>query len=302
MITLPEQFIKTIKDIHKEKGEIWLENFGDLCHKCENRWNMKILSPFALSYNFVAPIIIEGNKNAVIKLAVPNEEFNDEIEALYEFKDADFVKVIDYDLKEGILILERLLPGNTLASIENEELEMQIAVKVMKNLWKKPSTSSKLPTIFNREKSFSRIVEKFPNGLGPISKELLLEAFSTFKEMYRSQSTQYLLHGDLHHYNLLNAGEDSWKVIDPKGLIGEREYDLIQFLLNNLEGKDISTTLEKRIELLVSELNLNKERLLHWGYSHAVLSTCWSLEDEGTYNENFFNAINIFKQLHREFY
>ncbi|PEL13329.1 aminoglycoside phosphotransferase family protein [Bacillus sp. AFS017336] len=302
MITLPEQFIKTIKDIHKEKGEIWLENFEDLCHKCENRWNMKILSPFALSYNFVAPIIIEGNKNAVIKLAVPNEEFNDEIEALYELKDADFVKVIDYDLKEGILILERLLPGNTLASIENEELEMQIAVKVMKNLWKKPSTSSKLPTIFNREKSFSRIVEKFPNGLGPISKELLLDAFSTFKEMNSSQSTQYLLHGDLHHYNLLNAGEDSWKVIDPKGLIGEREYDLIQFLLNNLEGKGISTTLEKRIDLLVNELNLNKERLLLWGYSHAVLSTCWSLEDEGTYNENFFNAINIFKQLHREFF
>ncbi|QKE72519.1 hypothetical protein HPK19_06760 [Arthrobacter citreus] len=299
MITLPEQFIKTIKDIHKEKGERWLENFEDLCHKCENRWNMKILSPFVLSYNFVAPIIIEGNKNAVIKLAVPNEEFNDEIEALNEFKDADFVKVIDYDLKEGILILERLLPGNTLASIENEELEMQIAVKVMKNLWKKPSTSSKLPTILNRENSFSRIVEKFPNGFGPISKELLLDAFSTFKEMNSSQSTQYLLHGDLHHYNLLNAGEDSWKVIDPKGLIGEREYDLIQFLLNNLEGKDISTTLEKRIDLLVNELNLNKERLLLWGYSHAVLSTCWSLEDEGTYNENFFNAINIFKQLHK---
>ncbi|MFB7141219.1 aminoglycoside phosphotransferase family protein [Gottfriedia sp. NPDC056225] len=299
MITLPEQFIKTIKDIHKEKGERWLENFEDLCHKCENRWNMKILSPFVLSYNFVAPIIIEGNKNAVIKLAVPNEEFNDEIEALNEFKDADFVKVIDYDLKEGILILERLLPGNTLASIENEELEMQITVKVMKNLWKKPSTSSKLPTILNRENSFSRIVEKFPNGVGPISKELLLDAFSTFKEMNSSQSTQYLLHGDLHHYNLLNAGEDSWKVIDPKGLIGEREYDLIQFLLNNIEGKDISTTLEKRIDLLVNELNLNKERLLLWGYSHAVLSTCWSLEDEGTYNENFFNAINIFKQLHK---
>ncbi|XZF77773.1 aminoglycoside phosphotransferase family protein [Bacillus sp. AL-1R] len=298
MITLPDQFIKTIKDIHKEKGEKWLRNFNDLCNRCEIRWNMKILSPFELSYNFVAPILIDGEKKAVIKLAVPNEEFTSEVEALREFKDKDFVKVIDADLDEGILILEQLVPGVTLATIENEQEAMKIAVKVMKNLWKVAPKSTKIPSILSREKSFSRIVEKFPNSLGPITKEILLDAFSIFKEMNRTQSTKYLLHGDLHHYNVLNARENFWKVIDPKGLIGEREYDIIQFLLNKLEGKDISTTLENRIELLVKELHLNKERVLLWGYSHAVLATCWSLEDEGTYNEYFFQAINVFKELH----
>ncbi|PGL72320.1 aminoglycoside phosphotransferase family protein [Bacillus sp. AFS055030] len=298
MITLPDQFIKTIKDIHKEKGEKWLRNFNDLCNRCEIRWNMKILSPFELSYNFVAPILIDGEKKAVIKLAVPNEEFTSEVEALREFKDKDFVKVIDADLNEGILILEQLVPGVTLATIENEQEAMKIAVKVMKNLWKVAPKSTKIPYILSREKSFSRIVEKFPNGLGPITKEILLDAFSIFKEMNRTQSTKYLLHGDLHHYNVLNARENLWKVIDPKGLIGEREYDIIQFLLNKLEGKDILTTLENRIELLVKELHLNKERVLLWGYSHAVLATCWSLEDEGTYNEYFFQAINVFKELH----
>ncbi|MFF2878748.1 aminoglycoside phosphotransferase family protein [Gottfriedia sp. NPDC057991] len=302
MISLPEQFIKTIKDIHKEKGEIWLGNFEDLCNRCEIRWNMKILSPFELSYNFVAPILIDGHKKAVIKLAVPNEEFNSEVEALKEFKENEFVQVIDYDLNEGILILEQLIPGDTLATIENEGEAMHIAVKVMKSLWKAAPKSTKIPSILSRENSLSRIVEKFPNGLGPISKEMLLDAFTIFKEMNRTQTTENLLHGDLHHYNILKAGENSWKVIDPKGLIGEREYDIIQFLLNKLEGKDISTTLENRIDQLVKELNLNKERVLLWGYSHAVLSTCWSLEDEGTYNEYFFKAIKVFKDLHKKFY
>ncbi|MFD4707741.1 aminoglycoside phosphotransferase family protein [Gottfriedia sp. NPDC058432] len=263
---------------------------------------MKILSPFELSYNFVAPILIDGQKNAVIKLAVPNEEFNSEVEALKEFKENDFVKVIDYDLNEGILILEQLLPGETLATIENEEEAMHIAVTVMKNLWIAAPKSTKIPSILSRENSLRRIVEKFPNGLDPISKEMLLDAFTIFKEMNRTQTTKNLLHGDLHHYNILNAGENTWKVIDPKGLIGEREYDIIQFLLNKLEGKDISTTLENRIDQLVIELNLNKERVLLWGYSHAVLSTCWSLEDEGTYNEYFFKAINVFKDLHKKYY
>lgn len=298
MIILPEKFVNTIIDIHKENGLKWLADFQELCLKCENRWQMKILTPFELSYNFVAPILFEDGKNGVIKLSVPNEEFTNEVEALRVFKDTGIVSMIDYDLKKGIILLEQLLPGYTLASIENEEEAMYIASKVMKNLWKIAPESTILPTMLNREKSFRKIVETFPNGLGPISKELLLDAFTIFKEMLKSESTTYLLHGDLHHYNILFAGEASWKAIDPKGLIGEREYDIIQFLLNNLEHKNIYKVIEKRIDILVKELDLNRERVLLWGYSHAVLSTCWSLEDEGTYNENFFQSIQVFKNLH----
>ncbi|MBY0121294.1 hypothetical protein [Bacillus sp. S/N-304-OC-R1] len=57
MLSLPTAFMKTIREVHKEKGEKWLEDFQQLIHECEERWQLEIKPPFDLSYNFVAPAI-----------------------------------------------------------------------------------------------------------------------------------------------------------------------------------------------------------------------------------------------------
>lgn len=302
MINLSSKFMKTIRDIHKEKGENWLANFEHLITDCEKRWKMNIMQPFELSYNFVAPATLEDGTKIVIKLTVPNEEFYSEVAAIKEYNGKGMVALIDCNLEKGVLILEQLIPGDTLATIENEEEAVVIASNIMKRLWKSAPKSSSIQKITHREKSIIRISEQNPEGLGPISKETIQEAVDIFKDLVSSQTKTYLLHGDLHHYNILKASENTWCAIDPKGLIGEREYDIIQFLLNKLENKDLNFVLEKRINYFVEHLNLDKKRILLWGFAHAVLSTCWSLEDEGTYNEHFYKAINVFKELYARYY
>jgi streptomycin 6-kinase len=37
-----------------------------------------------------------------------------------------------------------------------------------------------------------------------------------------TQREKVVLHGDMHHGNVLNFGSRGWLAIDPKGLIGER--------------------------------------------------------------------------------
>lgn len=302
MIHLPSKFVKTITAIHKEKGEKWLVNFDRLIAHCEERWKMKIMPPFDLSYNFVAPAKADDGTDLVIKLTVPNDEFLSEVSALKEFNGNGMVTLIDSDLEKGILILERLVPGETLGSIKNENEAILIASSIMKKLWRPAPKNCNLQTIIHRQNSLMRISQQNPEGIGPITIETIQEAVDIFKELVHTQTDLYLLHGDLHHYNILQASKDSWLAIDPKGLIGEREYDLIQFLINNLENKDILTVIDKRIDLLVKHLTLDKKRILLWGFAHAVLSTCWSLEDEGTYNEHFYKAIFVFKELSSKYY
>jgi streptomycin 6-kinase len=41
-----------------------------------------------------------------------------------------------------------------------------------------------------------------------------------------------VLHGDVHHANVLNFGPRGWLAIDPKGLIGERYFDYANILCN----------------------------------------------------------------------
>lgn len=302
MIHLPSKFIKTIKAVHKGRGENWLANFDRLIIESEERWKINIMPPFELSYHFVAPAIAEDGTDLVIKLAVPNEEFFSEVAALKEFNRNGMVALIDYDLEKGVLIIERLSPGETLGSIKNEEEEVLIASSIMNQLWKPVPKNCKIQSYTQRHKSLIRIFNQNPDGIGPITIEIFQEALEIFKELISTQTELYLLHGDLHHDNILQGSKNTWVAIDPKGLIGEREYDTIQYLINNLENKDILTVIDQRIDLLVEQLSLDKKRILLWGFAHSVLSTCWSLEDEGSYHENFYESIFVFKDLYAKYY
>ncbi|NDI36284.1 aminoglycoside phosphotransferase family protein [Chengkuizengella sediminis] len=85
-------------------------------------------------------------------------------------------------------------------------------------------------------------------------------------------------------------------MIDPKGLIGELEYDLIQYLNNNLPlNEDKLEIIEKRIDIFTEVLGLNKKRILLWGYCHTVLSTCWSIEDDGQYDQTFYQCVGVYE-------
>lgn len=300
MSSLPKQFFQTLRDVHKGKADGWLRDFDRLIYDCEERWQMKMMSPFDLSFNYVAPAKRKDGTEVVVKLVIPGDEFVSEVDALKLFNGNGIINIIDVDIEKGILILERLIPGKTLALLENEEEAAHIASQVMKKLWMPvPSNSSSIPTTFHMEKKLINIFKKNTEGLGPITKEILQEAMDNYKSMNAMPDKPFLLHGDLHHYNILMAAREPWLAIDPKGLIGDREYDVIQYLLNKLPNGNSTHVIEKRIDIFVKELNLDKKRILSWGFAHSVLATCWTVQEDGRYSEPFYEAIHVFKSLNQ---
>ncbi|MCM3718058.1 aminoglycoside phosphotransferase family protein [Fictibacillus phosphorivorans] len=295
---LPDRFIQTLKHIHKERAEEWLCNFGNQMALFEQKWGLSIHEPFDLSFNFVAPATRKNREEVVVKAVLSDKEFRRELEVLKRMKGSGMVKLLEYDQDQGVMLLERLRPGYTLAEVEDEEEAARIASHIMKSLWVTASHHSDIETVMDRENSLKRIARQHTHGFGPISSELICTALKVFKQLNREIQEPYLLHGDLHHYNILKNGH-SWMAIDPKGLIGDREYDVIQYLLNNLPETNQKEIIEKRIHIFVEELDLVKERVLLRGFSHAVLSTCWTVED-GNFNEKFFGTIEIFQELCRQ--
>jgi streptomycin 6-kinase len=292
---LPDKFVHTMMNIHKEKAEEWLKNFDNMIADYEARWELNIQEPFDLSFNFVAPAVRKNGREVVLKVVLSRKEFLAELEAIKLMNGKGMVELLEYDLNLGVMLLERLTPGHTLAAIEDDEEAARIASQVMKRLWVPAPEKTEIQTVIDRENSLKRITYNNPDGFGPISKETLEEALKIFSELNREITPSYLLHGDLHHFNILKNG-NSWTAIDPKGLIGDREYDLIQYLLNKLPESNVNDIIEKRVDIFVNELNLDKERVLLRGFSHAVLSTCWTIED-GNFSETFLNTIQVFKNL-----
>ena len=112
----------------------------------------------------------------------------------------------------------------------------------------------------------------------------LLEAARVAERLLASAYEAIPLHGDLHHWNLLDFGGE-WRAIDPKGLLGERTFDLIHLLRN----PDCATALAParlgvRVEQIARESTVDKVRLLGWAVAFAGLSAAWLIED-GEYPE-----------------
>ena len=73
-----------------------------------------------------------------------------------------------------------------------------------------------------------------------------------------------------------------WDVLDPKGIIGELEYEIGAALRNPYEMPGLlaePSAIARRVECFARKLNLNVGRTLAWAFAQAVLSAAWAVED-----------------------
>jgi streptomycin 6-kinase len=80
-----------------------------------------------------------------------------------------------------------------------------------------------------------------------------------------------LCHGDLHELNALQAGDGTFRLIDPEGVVAEREYDL-GVLMRNAPGED---DLHERADWLAAVTGCDRTAIWEWGTAERVLSGLW---------------------------
>jgi len=279
-------FARTIVELYGAAGIEWLSRLPSIIADCEQRWLLTVMPPFEpLSYNYVAPAIRADGIDIVLKLGVPNPELLTEIEALRLFNGHGIVRLLDADPDQGVLLLERLKPGTPLSSLPDDEQATSIAAQVMRQLWKPAPSEHPFPTVAKWAAGLRRLREHFAGGCGPFPSALVEVAEARFAELIGSMSEPVLLHGDLHHENILTAERQPWLALDPKGLVGEPAYEVGALLRNPIPQLLVEPqperVLARRVYQLAEELGFDRERLLGWGVAQAVLAAWWSYEDHG---------------------
>ncbi len=271
-----------------EDGRRWLEHLPELLHRCELRWGLQIGQPVNdLTYNYVAPAQMADGRQIMLKLGVPRPELRREVLALQTYDGRGSVRLVDADAREGMLLLERLSPGSMLSEfgLENDAEATRIAARVMKRLWKPVPADHRFKSIAQWALGFERLRDRFQGETGPFPPDLVAEAEMIFGRHLAGNEQAVLLHGDLHHYNILSAGRESWLAIDPKGIVGDPAYDAGALLRNPIysiyEWPDLEAVQRRRLDLLAEELDINRSRLQDWAFAQVVLSAWWSYEDEG---------------------
>ncbi|VIO74128.1 aminoglycoside phosphotransferase family protein [Bradyrhizobium ivorense] len=94
-----------------------------------------------------------------------------------------------------------------------------------------------------------------------------------------------VLHGDLHHDNVLDFGARGWLAIDPKHLVGERGFDFANIFTNpDLADptRPVATVpgrFARRVDIVTEVAGMDRRRLLSWILAWTGLSAAWYLGD-----------------------
>ena len=113
-----------------------------------------------------------------------------------------------------------------------------------------------------------------------------------------------LLHGDLHHHNILNASTlrqaqgastATWLAIDPKGIAGEKAYEPSSFFYNPLGDwhtrVDGPRVIQRRIDIIAERAGLDKQRVTGWAVVQGIVSSAWDYEDGGAHGWSFTEQV-----------
>ncbi len=274
-----------IVDVHGRAGVDWLERLPALLAEAAARWSLVILPPFpGLSYNYAAPVIGPGGRPLALKAGVPHAELWSEMAALARFDARGAVRLVDSDREWGVLLLERVLPGESLWSMAHEEERIDALVGVLRRLWRPLPAEHSFRTVADLTRGLDRLRERFDGGYGPFPPARIERAAALFRELASDSLSPMLIHGDMNPGNVLRSDRDGWLAIDPKGYAGRPLFDVATFLNDppaGVQPDELKRLQTRRVALLAEALADPPSEILGWAEAHAVLSAWWSYEDHG---------------------
>ena len=298
------EFADSVTRTFGDAGRSWLNNLPDTIARCVQVWDLTLEAPFEdLSFQYVIRARRADSSPVVLKLGVPRDELVGEVRALGLYAGRGVVQLIAWDHALGALLLERVEPGFQLAELANvDDLTATrigaSAVRKLVSLGVTPETpSAGLTTFGSVERDWGHAFDGYHRlvrrDTGPLPADVLIDAERRFERLLTSGAggDQIMLHGDLHHHNILKSSldDDTWIVIDPKGIVGEPGCEFASFLRNPgtvFAPDDFhARTLHRRVEAIASITDLDLFRIRDWGVVGAVISAIWCIEDGVTDQE-----------------
>src|SRR5262249_2677751 len=156
---------------------------------------------------------------AVLKLFKPPREEARSPLALIHYGGEGAVRVIVHD--EHAMLTRRAIPGTPLSDFvraDRDDEATEVLCTAAATLHAPGPAGGRWTTVeewgagFGRHQQSTR-ADRLPS-------EIVGEAQGIFLDLCRSQTKRVLLHGDLHHDNVLYDEQLGWLSIDPKGVLG----------------------------------------------------------------------------------
>lgn len=279
---VPTGLVDSVTEWWAADGHAWLARLPALIADVEERWAVTVGRAFEPGgcTAFVAPAARADGTAAVVKLAYPHREVDHEAEALTVLGGDGCVRLLASAPEHHALLLERCRPGTALGDLADENEIISEATALLRRLWRPVPLGCGIETLEVVAGDSAELVESRWQEFGrPFDEALVRNAIHQLRSLPGNADERVLLHRDFHPWNVLAAEREPWLAIDPKPVVGDPAFDVVQLALhgNPLGDPDAPGTVRARLLKLAGALDLDPERLRLWGVARMVEWALWSI-------------------------
>ena len=224
------------------------------------------------------PVVTKDGQKAILKLTDDDSERNG-CKLMVWWNGNGAAKVLAH--AAGAILLERATGAGSLADMSwsgNDAQACRIICHAASRLHlpRNASTPALTPLLY------------WFRDLAPAAKKhvgILTHCAEVANVLLSSPQNEVVLHGDLHHGNILDFGTRGWLAIDPKGLVGERGFDYANIFTNpDLADPTKPVAIEpeifaQRVNIVSEIARIERQRLLMWIIAWCGLSSAWFLQE-----------------------
>ncbi|MGK9147431.1 phosphotransferase [Plantibacter flavus] len=201
-----------------------------------------------------------------------------------------------FEVDEQAIVLERAEPGQDLSRLTrdgDDSAAVAIICSVLDTLHSaRPADQvvRELPTLRrwfrDLETAAGRMQGEHLTDASTATQAFLVRAWTiaarllSTAELPQHAGDTVVLHGDLHHQNVLEFAPGDWRAVDPKGIVGHRAFDhLVLFGNPDPATAHDEAVFARRLATVSALSGLAERTLLEWLVAWSALSATWSLQD-----------------------
>ena len=264
-----------------DAGRRWLDGLSDIVADLATRWDLAIGTPFTGgTAAFVVEATDGSGRACVLKVAMPLEidgpgTFERSVLAHDLAGGRGCAELLAHDLAARALLLERLGPNLADAGLALRDLLTAVAT-TLRAFWRPVPADVALPTGADQAAWLAAYITSTWEALDrPCPLAVVDRAVALCEERAAAfdPTSAVLVHGDAHGWNTLEAGDGTYKLVDPEGLRSEPAHDLSvpmrEYNRPLLDG-DTPRLVRERAEHLAAIGDVDPRDVWKWGFIERV--------------------------------
>jgi streptomycin 6-kinase len=278
-----------------QRGEQWLAELASVIAHLEQAWSITVGQAIAGGTGaYVARARRAQGGDAILKVAIPEVGFADELRVLASAEGHGYVHLLADDPERDAMLLEAL--GSPMASLAlTPEQQIAILCQMLSQAWQAPSPAGLVMTP-DEEKAgqLARMISRNWEDLGhPCAERVVTQALRYAEQRADAFDLErcVVVHGDPHPWNALQVlasragAEAGFVFVDPVGFLADPAYDLgvvlrdwCEQLLATGTAAAAATLARRHCALLSAHTGIDETAIWEWGFVERVSSGLYCLE------------------------